>query len=334
VEKRILLYVSVAVFALLLGCSSEPSAPAVDAAGFNGAWDITVPGGAHVWWLKVVGADTPNPTGLMVGPPGGGMYPPDSMKVAGDELVYTFKQRKYALPGEETPWEKRPLRDATYHVRLDGPNGIKGYVEVDGHPETRKEFAGVRAPVITDKDDGTWKEGEPVELFNGKDLTGWKPIWPERGFKWSVKDGVLMNDPPTSDIVSDQKFWNFKLHVEYRLYKNSNSGIALRDRYEVQILDDYGKEPHKQGPGAIYYRIVPTSNPSKPPGEWQTLDVKLIGRYVTVVLNGVKIIDNKIIEGMTAMAHNADEAEPGPFSIQGDHTRVDIRKFTVTPLTQ
>ena len=302
-------------------------------ADFNGAWNITVPVGARAWWLKVEGAGTPNVAGEMVGPPGGGMYEPSEMSVVDGELVYTFKEHKYTLPGEDLPWEERPTRSASYRVRLvDGK--LVGWMEVDGHPETRVEWTGVRAPEITDKDDGTWKEGEPVELFNGKDLTGWKAIQPERGMQWSVKDGVLMNAPPTSDIVTEQAFWNFKLHAEYRLYENSNSGFALRDRYEVQVSEHYGKEPDKQSHGAIYYRFVPTSNPSKPIGEWQTMDVTLVGRDVTVVLNGETIIDKQIIEGLTAMAHNIDEAEPGPISVQGDHTRIDIRKFTVTPLTQ
>jgi hypothetical protein len=323
-----------AAMVFLLGaCATEPPAPEFDASVFNGAWNITIPDEPRAWWLKVVGAETPNTTGEMVGPPGGGMYAPDTMAVEGEELVYAFRQRKYSIPGENLPWAERPLRDATYHVSVRGDQ-LTGYVVVDGHPETRVDFTGDRAPEITDRPDGSWKEGEPVELFNGKDLSGWKPVAPDRGFKWEVKDGVLMNDPPTSDIVSEQKFWNFKLHAEYRLYERSNSGIALRDRYEVQISENYGKDPHKQGHGAIYYRITPTSNPSKPIGEWQTMDVTLIGRYVTVVLNGETIIDQQIIEGPTAMGHDPNEAEPGPISVQGDHTRVDIRKFTVTPLTK
>ncbi len=323
----------VAAVLLTLGaCSSEPPAPTVDAADFNAAWDIAAPVSPGAWWLKVEGAGTPNMTGEMVGPPGGGMYEPDEMSVVDGELVYTFKDYKYSLPGEDLPWPDRPLRSATYRAKLvDGE--LHGSMEIDGHPETRVEWIGERAPVIADKDDGTWKEGETIELFNGKNLDGWKALHPERGMKWTVKDGILMNDPPTSDIVSDQKFWNFKLHAEYRLYENSNSGIGLRGRYEVQIAEDYGKPPNKQGHGAIYYRIVPTSNPSKPAGEWQTMDVTLIGRDVTVVLNGETIIDKKEIEGLTAMGHDPNEAEPGPISVQGDHTRIDIRKFTVTPLT-
>jgi len=329
------LLVSIGLLAVFGGCSPEPPEPAVDAADYNGRWNITVPGEerSRAWWLEVNGADTASASGLMVGPPGGGMYAPDEMAVADGELVFRFSQHKYSLPGEDLPWPERPLRSATYHARLDGGN-LAGWMEVDGHPETRVEWTGVRAPVIADKDDGSWKEGEPVELFNGKDLTGWQALAPEHGMKWSVEDGVLKNDPPTSDIVTERKFWNFKLHAEYRLYESSNSGIGLRGRYEVQIAESYGKEPHKQGHGAVYYRITPSSNPSKPVGEWQTMDITLIGRDVTVVLNGETIIDKQVVDGLTAMATDPNEAEPGPISVQGDHTRIDIRKFTVVPLTQ
>lgn len=326
-----------AAFVLLMtaACSTAPKEPAFDATAFNGRWNLTVPGeqSQRAWWLEVNGAETPNPAGLMVGPPGGGMYAPDSMKIENGELVYAFKQRKYSLPGEDAPWEQRPLRDATYHVRMEGDR-LTGWMEVDGHPETRTAFHGVRAPVISDKDDGSWVAGDPVELFNGKDLSGWEPMIPGRELGWEVKDGILTNNPPANNLVSTQKFWNFRAHMEYRLYEHSNSGLGLRGRYEVQISEDFGKPPDKQGHGAIYYRITPSENPSKPIGEWQTMDVTLIGRDVTVTLNGKTIIDKAVIDGLTAMGHDPNEAEPGPISLQGDHRKIDIRRLTITPLSK
>jgi hypothetical protein len=192
----------------------------------------------------------------------------------------------------------------------------------------------VRAPVIADKDDGSWKEGKPIQLFNGKDLSGWGPLQTDREMKWSVVDGVLRNAPPTTDIISTQKFWNFKLHVDFRIVEHSNSGIGLRGRYEIQILDDYGKEPNSHGAGALYSRIVPKVNASKPAGEWQSYDIRLVGRTLTVIHNGKTIIDHGEVEGLTAIANNADEAEPGPFIVQGDHSYVEIKSFVVTPLTK
>ena len=169
-----------------------------------------------------------------------------------------------------------------------------------------------------------------MELFNGEDLEGWQAMIPSKELGWSVEDGILTNQPNANNLVSEAKFWNFRLHAEYRLVDRSNSGIGLRGRYEVQVLDDHGREPTKQGHGSIYYRIVPSENASKPAGEWQTMDVTLIGRDVTVVLNGTTIIDKAEIEGLTAMGHDPNEGEPGPISIQGDHEKVEFRKITVT----
>ncbi len=306
----------------------------MSATNFNGRWNITVPAESRsrAWWLEVSGAGTANVTGRFVGAPGGGMYEPEEMSVENGELVFVFN-RRYDVPGDDTPWEKKPDRRAVYRARLvDGK--LQGTFEVEGYPATRLDWTGERAPVITDKDDGTWKEGGPVELFNGKDVSGWQPMVAGKELGWVVEKGILTNIPPANNLVSDQKFWNFKLHAEYRLVEGSNSGIGLRGRYEVQILDDYGKEPSKQGHGAIYYRIVPSENACLPPGQWQTLDVTLIGRDVTVVLNGKKVIDKAEIEGLTAMGHDPHEDQPGPISIQGDHRKVEIRKLVVTALVK
>jgi hypothetical protein len=188
--------------------------------------------------------------------------------------------------------------------------------------------------VITDKDDGSWKPGEPVELFNGKDLSGWAPMIQNRALGWKVQNGILTNEPAANNLVSTRKFWNFRLHAEYRLVEGSNSGIGLRGRYEVQLLNDYGAPPNSHGNGAVYSRILPSVNASKPAGEWQTLDVTLIGRDVTVILNGTKTIDKAVIEGLTAIANDPHEGQPGSITVQGDHRKVELRKLTLTPLTQ
>ncbi len=331
-SKNIILQL-LAIGFLLTSCESGPKAPPVDVTAFNGRWDITIPKEprSRAWWLEVTGAGTDSLTGKFVGAPGGGMYTPDEMSIQDGELTFVFN-RRYGVPGAKGAYAKRPSRRGIYKARLiDGK--LKGTFEVEGFPQTRLDWIGERAPVITDKDDGTWKEGKPVELFNGKDLTGWLPMVKGRPLGWSVTNGILANNPPANNLVSEQKFWNFKLHAEYRLSEGSNSGFGLRGRYEVQVLEDYGKPPNKQGHGAIYYRIVPSENASLPPGEWQTMDVTLIGRDVTVVLNGKKVIDKGVIEGLTAIANDPHEGEPGPITIQGDHRKIEIRKFTVTPLT-
>ena len=171
-------------------------------------------------------------------------------------------------------------------------------------------------------------------MASGTDVSGWLPMVKGQDLGWVVEDGILTNQPPANNLVSEKKFWNFRLHAEYRLVERSNSGIGLRGRYEVQIIDDYGREPSKQGHGAVYYRIIPSVNASKPPGEWQTMDITLIGREVTIGLNGTTIIEKAEIEGLTAMGHDAQEDQPGPISIQGDHRKVELRKLTVTPLVK
>jgi hypothetical protein len=116
--------------------------------------------------------------------------------------------------------------------------------------------------------------------------------------------------------------------------EHSNSGIGLRARYEVQVLDDFGRPPNTHGNGALYARILPSENASKPAGEWQTYDIRLVGRQVTVVLNGKTIIDKGEVEGLTAIAIDSSEAEPGPIFLQGDHGAVEFRNLMVTPLVK
>jgi hypothetical protein len=272
-------------------------------------------------WLELTGMGSPNPAGKFVSAYNGDMNKVDSIAVENGELRFSFNLPERG--GKSTP-------SPVYRARL--VNGkLDGAIEGGGQPV---KFTGVRAPVIADKDDGSWKEGKPIELFNGRNLSGWKALNPGAEMKWSVVDGILRNAPPTTDIISEQKFWNFTLHVDFRIVEHSNSGIGLRGRYEIQILEDYGKPPNSHGAAALYSRVTPTVNASKPAGEWQSYDIRLVGRTLTVIHNGTKVLDRVEVEGLTAIANNADEAEPGPFIVQGDHSYVEIRKFTVTPLVK
>lgn len=289
----------------------------------NGRWDITVPGDARkrAWWLEVKGAETSKPGGSFIGAPGGGLDEITDMKIQDGEVRWTFVRP----PRRESKGWK-----GSYRARLNGDK-LEGTLTVHGTGETAKWY-GVRAPNLASVDVDKLRPGAVVELFNGRDLTGWRPVRDNVPLKWTVENGILKNAPGTTDLVSEQKFQDFKLHAEFRLGPDSNSGIGLRARYEVQILDDYGKPASNKGNGALYSRILPTANASKPAGEWQMMDITLAGNRVTVVLNGQKTIDNKVIDGLTAIAIDPDEAQPGPFVIQGDHGSVEFRKFTVTPL--
>lgn len=147
----------------------------------------------------------------------------------------------------------------------------------------------------------------------------------------------MVNRPPDQDIVSEERFKDFKLHVEFSLAKRSNSGVYLRGRYELQLVDDYGRSPGKHSNCSIYSRLAPSANASKKPDEWQTLDATLVGRWLTVVLNGQTVMDNVHLDGITGGAIIPkgaainNEAEPGPLMFQGDHGLVRLRKVVVRP---
>jgi len=259
-----------------------------------------------------------------VGAPGGQLDDIPKLSIRNGELRFEF-ERKWRIGNKA-----RQAR-GVWTARLKDDK-LVGLFRLPGQPPV--SWVGERAPVINERDDGTWRPGQPIELFNGKDLSGWIPIGRPGEVRWMVKDGILVNEAPAPNLMTEAKFWNFDLHVEYRVGPKSNSGIGLRGRYEVQILEDYGRPVDGHSNGAIYSRIVPAVNASKPAGEWQTFDIRLIGRMVTVVLNGVKIIDNREIEGLTAIAVDPHEAEPGPILLQGDHGVVEFRKITLTPLVR
>jgi hypothetical protein len=286
---------------------------------YNGRWDITaIQQRPRAWWLELTGVGTPSAAGKFVSAYAGDMNRINEISVRDGELQFIIAP---------------PDNQAKYVYRAHLAAGkLEGTMSREGQAGDPIKWTGVRAPVIAEKDDGSWKDGKPVELVNGKDLAGWHALNPGAQLKWTYQDGILRNAPPTTDIVTDQKFWNFKAHIEYRIVEHSNSGIGLRGRYEIQILEDYGKPPNTHGAAALYSRIAPSVNASKPAGEWQSYDIRLVGRTLTVVHNGVKVLDKVEVEGLTAIANNADEAEPGPFIVQGDHSYVEIKKFTVTPL--
>jgi hypothetical protein len=175
------------------------------------------------------------------------------------------------------------------------------------------------------------KEGKTVKLFNGKNLNGWEM---KTGNQWAVLDGVLTSAKPGVNLISEEKFNDFKLHAEFRYPEGSNSGMYLRGRYEVQIADNIGLEPSSIYFGGIYGLLTPNENAAMKTGEWQTYDITLIGRRVTIVANGKTVIANQNIEAMTGGALDNNEAEAGPIMIQGDHGPVEFRKLEITPLSK
>ena len=187
------------------------------------------------------------------------------------------------------------------------------------------------------------KFGEPIVLFNGKNLDGWELTNPHAANGWSVKDGVLTNNVVQTpgkphknfgNLRTVKEFEDFNLTAETNVPKDGNSGIYLRGIYEVQVLDSFGKplDPHNMG--AIYSRICPTEAAEKPAGQWQTFDITLVDRHVTVILNGKKIIDNQPVLGCTGGALWSDPLRPGPIYLQGDHTGANFRNIVLRPVVK
>jgi hypothetical protein len=193
----------------------------------------------------------------------------------------------------------------------------------------RLNWRGVRAPTLN-RDDPP-EQGEPVLLI-GDDLSGWQPRDARYPGCWTVDDGVLEVTPPCVDIVSEERFRDFRLQLEFRYPPGSNSGVYLRGRYEVQIQDDFGKPLDPLRLGGVYGFLAPTVDAAKPSGEWQTYDIELIGRRVTVILNGTEILSNRVIPGITGGALDSDEGSPGPLMLQGDHGPIEYRNVVITPL--
>jgi len=227
----------------------------------------------------------------------------------------------FAIPPQ---WEEG-TGDIVIEGKLEGGNLIGTIQGIDG---AISNFKGSKAPYLKRTSPVTW--GEPIALFNGKDLSGWKASNEQNN--WEVKDGILSNAKAGANLITEQKFDDFKLQVEFRYPAGSNSGIYLRGRYELQI-EDSPKDQHP-GPlyfGAIYGFLSPNEMAALGPNEWQTYDVTLVGRLVTVVANGKTIISNQEIPGITGGALDSKEGEPGPLYIQGDHGPIEFRKISITP---
>ena len=171
-----------------------------------------------------------------------------------------------------------------------------------------------------------------INLFNGKDLTGWHLRKADGPNGWAVKDGVYINTPKSTDIQTDAEYYAFQLHVEFKCEPGTNSGVYMRDKYEVQIFDSFGKPVDDSGCGALYKRIAPAVNASKPSGEWQTFDITFIGRRLTVVHNGKTVLDKVDVGPKGTGAASNREDGPGPLRLQGDHEAVSFRNVRIRTL--
>ena len=302
-------------FLFLLGCAVPALAQEKD---FLGRWDITGTGptGTSVYWLEVK-QENGALTGYFLNR-GGSVYKLPEIAVKDGELVFNATTREGA-PRQE------------HRAKVVGGK-LMGTLVTD---RGTVNWVGVRPPKWGKYDaNAKHKFGQPVVLFDGGSMDAWDVQHKSRPSNWSVVDGVMTNEMRANNLVSKEKFKDFKIYAEYKLEPKSNSGIYLRGRYELQVLDDFGKEPESHGHMAIYSRVAPAVNASKPAGEWQTMEATIVGNRVTVVLNGKKVHDNVELAGITGGALDSDESAPGPIMLQGDHEKVWYRKVVVTPIVK
>ena len=278
---------------------------------FVGRWDFNI-GENKANWLGV----TEKGGGLEIWfqPTGGHVHPVKDFQVNGSHLSLPVAPASARRPA--MTWE------------LDAKDGKLVGTQKQG--DETVALTGVRAPELKSSEPKTWSK--PESLFDGKDLNGWEPVGNGAQSHWVVKDGDLLNEVRGANLRSTRKFNDFKLHFEVNCPEPANSGFYLRGRYELQLeYEANGTEPPERSMGSIYGRIAPSRELPRKPGEWETFDVTLVGRTVTIVRDGVMTIDHREIEGITGGALDANEGEPGPFYIQGDHTGgLKFRNITVS----
>lgn len=279
----------------------------------EGRWDITI---------DVDGK--PSPSWLEVRHSGHSMLIGQFTGIVGSARPVSrvnFKDGKlsFAIPPQ---WEKGE-EDLRVEGTLAGDKLTGTLITSEGKTYS---WTGVRAPSLKRAKAPVW--GKPVTLFNGKDLTGWKALGENQ---WIIKNGVLESPKSGANLITETKYDDFKLHIEFRIPKGSNSGVYLRGRYEVQVTDSKGMEPALDQMGAVYGFLLPSEMVAKEAGEWNSLDITLVGRMLTLVANGKQVITNQEIPGITGGAIDSNEGEPGPLLIQGDHGPVEYRNIVITP---
>ena len=311
--------VSVILFSVVAHSQNEKSAAnssSVSSKALLGRWDLTLkaPDREHPSWLELR-EENGQLKAEMVGR-WGNARPLLTAEISNGHL-------KFVSPKEEEDSKsdlvfEGALEGKTLSGTLNGPDGKTW------------QWAGRRAPSLERAASPKW--GAPIPLFNGKDLTGWHEDKPSASPVWKVENELLTTPGNGPELINNSKFEDFKLHVEFNCGPGSNSGIYLRGRYEVQIETESASEPPSHHTGGVYGFLAPTPELPRKPGEWQTFDITLLGRKVTVVQNGQTVIDNKEIPGITGGALDSHEELPGPIYLQGSEKgHVMFRSIVITP---
>jgi hypothetical protein len=307
---------------------------------YVGRWALTIPGGG-AGWLGVTQEDGYLDASILWG--GGSVVPVDCVFTT-DGVLYVLRLERV----ERRNAAREVVRTQTFPELIeatvvgDALRLKRTTVRRNGEGVNEEEFTGKRIPVLPPAPDlAKVKYGDPVVLFDGTSLDVWKLTNENQTNGWSVQDGSLVNNPAQpagrrrlsyGNLRTVAQFEDFNLRLEVNVPRNGNSGIYLRGIYEVQVSDSYGRSLDPHNMGGIYSRIAPTVNAEKPAGQWQTMDITLVDRHVTVKLNDTTIIDNQPLLGCTGGALWSDEFRPGPIYLQGDHTAVSYRNIVLTPI--
>ena len=295
--------------------STSPGAPAA-IKPFLGRWDLTInaPRGELPSWIEV-SEEQGQPKVLMVG----------VSDHATPLAKFEFKQGQLEFLSHKG--EEGFAEDTLFKGKLAGGQLVGTTSSPSG---TSWRWTGRRAPSLERNGVPNW--GKPITLFNGKDFTGWRFSDPRRASSWTIEDGTLVSNGNGPEIITTPRFEDFKLHLEFHCGPKSNSGVYLRGRYEVQIETDSAQEPPSHHTGGVYGFLEPTPEQPRKSGLWQSFDITLVGRTVTVVQNGQTIIDHKEIPGITGGALDSHEELPGPIYLQGsEEGRVAFRDIVITP---
>jgi len=290
-------------FALVFGAALMAASSQNAGIDASRAWDLTIrtPSQTYPSWLEI--SDVMGGPKVQVVGRVASVHPADDVKVDGHHISFATAE----FFGKKIP--------VTWDIMVENDKLTGTQKRSDG---VVGSISGVPAPTLNRPAPASWSN--PETLFDGKDLSGWIPDKPSANH-WAAINGELVNKSAGANIRTNRKFQDFRLHVEYNCPQGGNSGVYLRGRYEVQVeYEPSGTEDPLHSMGSIYGFIAPAAVVSPKPGQWESLDITLIGRHVTIVRDDIKIIDDAEIPGITGGALDSDEAEPGPIYLQGDHT--------------
>ncbi|MCG6188094.1 3-keto-disaccharide hydrolase [Maribellus maritimus] len=309
--------------------------------GFFGMWTMAIENGS-VGWLNVNEDKGYLDAELLW--QGGSVLPVANVYFEDENTLVVTRSQERPVNRNDEDGRKFVVTQTYRFIRNgDKATGVAVFPSRDRMSINKTKFEAWKLPPVPPTPDlSKVKYGEPIELFNGKNLDGWRLINPKQANGFKVIDGALVNDPVQNEgehisygnLRTKDEFEDFNLKLEVNIPEHNNSGVYLRGMYEIQVFDSYGKPLDSHNMGALYSRVTPSVNAEKPAGQWQTLDITLCDRHVTVVLNGTTIIDNQPAYGPTGGAIIADVFKPGPIYLQGDHGKVSYRNIVLTPIVK